>query len=465
MSEDTVPLDPARARTRGADAIERARAAQPEWAARDFAERGERLHQLRDAILDRAEALVETLGEVTGSPAVEALLHEVLVAADLAGHYAREASRILAPRDLPLRLYRNRRAYARYLPRGVVLVVGPQVLPFVLPLADVVTALAAGNSAVVALPAECGAIARELRQLTAEPFGDAVQVLEGGPPVVHSAIDADPDFIAFTGSEDAGRAVAVRAAQRLIPSRIHVGGHAPAIVAADADIARTAKALVWGAFHLGGRSCVRVARVCVDERIAAELTARMHEEIASLRVASDPGPAVDVVTRHAEPLELPPGALGAPPGPVLIPDCPLDATIARRPPPLVLPIHPMPESELVAAGATRGLAAYVFTKDKERGRTWAEALPAGLVMVNNVVGAYGTPETPVGPVGMGWGHVHGDEGLREMCHLGQISHERVAVPREPVWFPYGERAYKAGLKAMRLLYRRGSAVKKILDLF
>ncbi len=448
------------------DAVTSARAAQTEWAARDFAERSERLHQLRDAILDRAEALVETLGAVTGSPPVEALLHEVLVAADITGHYARDSARILAPRDLPLRLYRNRRAYARYLPRGVVLVVGPRVLPFVLPLADMVTALAAGNAVVVAVPAECAPVARELRQLVAEPFGPVVQVLEGGPSEVRAAIDGGPDFIAFTGGEDAGRAVAMAAAERLIPSRIHVGGQAPAVVAADADLARTAKALVWGAFHLGGRSCVRVARVYADERIAGELTERMGEELGSLRVAADPGPAVDVVTRHADPgAALPADAIGEPPGPLLLPDCPLDAPIARRPPPLVLPVHSLPEAELVAAAAKGGLAAYVFTKDKERGRTWAEALPAGLVMVNNVVGGYGTPETPVGPVGMGWGHVHGDEGLREMCHLGQITHERVAVPREPVWFPYGERAYKAGLKAMRLLYRRGSAVKKLLDLF
>lgn len=464
MSEDAVPLSSERS---GAAAIDRSRAAQPEWAARDFAERGERLHQLRDAILDRAEALVEILGEATGVPPVEGLLHEVLVAADLTGHYAREAARILAPRDLPLRLYRNRRAYARYLPRGVVLVVSPRVLPFVLPLADVVTALAAGNGAVVVLPAGHGAVASELRELLAEPFGEVVQVLEGGAATAAAAIDAGPDFVAFTGSEEAGRAVAVRAAERLIPSRIQVGGTAPAIVAADADLRRTAKALVWGAFHLGGRSCVRVARVFADERIADELTRRMGDELGALRVADDTGPLVDVVTRHSGSvaIALPADALGTPPGPVVLPDCPVDAAVARRPPPLVLPVHALPEDQLVPAAAVPGLAAYVFTRDRERGRTWAEAMPAGLVMVNNVVGGYGTPETPVGPAGVGWGHVHGDEGLREMCHLGQITHERVTVPREPVWFPYGERAYRAGLKAMRLLYRRGSAVKKLLDLF
>ncbi len=464
MSEDVVEAAPRQA---SAGPVARARLAQPEWAARDFAERGERLHQLRDAVLDGAESLVETLGAVTGEPPVEALLHEVLVAADLAGHYAREASRILAPRDLPLRLYRRRRAYARYLPRGVVLTVGPSVLPFVLPLADLVTALAAGNAAVAILPPTAAAVAEELRGLFAEPFGDAAQIVTGDVTAVQAAIDERPDFIAFTGSEEAGRAVAVRAAQALIPSRIHVGGSAPALVAADADLGRSAKAIVWGAFHLGGRSCVRVARVFVDEGVAPELVERLAEQLEALRVGAEPGPSVDVVTRHsgAPAAALPPGAIGEPPGPVLLPDCPVDHPLARRVPPLVLPIHPLPAEALVAAAASPGLAAYVFTKDKERGRELAEALPAGLVMVNNVVGGYGTPETPVGPVGRGWGYVHGDEGLREMCHLGQITHERVLVPREPLWFPYGERAYKAGLKAMRLLYRRGSAVKKLLDLF
>lgn len=463
MREEVVPATPRRPSD---GPVARARAAQGAWAARDFAERGERLHQLRDAILDGAEDLVEVLGEATGEPPVEALLHEVLVAADLAGHYAREASRILAPRDLPLRLYRRRRAYARYLPRGVVLTVGPSVLPFVLPFADLVTALAAGNAAVAILPPPAVAVAEALRGLFAEPFGPAAQIVSGGPDAVQAAVDEGPDYVAFTGSAEAGRAVAVRAAEALIPSRIHVGGDAPALVAADADLGRTAKAITWGAFHLGGRSCVRVARVFVDERVADALVEQLSEQVEALRVAPEPGPSVDVVSRHGDGTwTLPADAIGASPGPVLLPDCPLDHPLAREVPPLVLPMHPLPAEALVEAAARPGLAAYVFTRDRERGRQLAEALPAGLVMVNNVVGGYGTPETPVGTMGSGWGTVHGDEGLREMCHLGQITHERVVVPREPLWFPYGERAYRAGLKAMRLLYRRGSAVKKLLDLF
>ena len=353
----------------------------------------------------------------------------------------------------------------------MVLTITPGVLPFVLPFVDVVTALAAGNAAVAVLPPDAAPLLAPLRDLFRESAGEAAQLVVGGASVVQQAIDAGPDFVAFTGSEEAGRDVAVRCARQLRPSRIHVGGHAPAVVSADADIARTARALVWGAFHLGGRSCVRVARVVVDESIHDELVARMEGEVAALRTSESGGSAeVDVVTRFALPAgtgELPTNRIGDPPNPVLVPDCRRGDAIVADPPPLVLPLVPVPAGELLEAALEPPprLAAYVFTRDKEKGRQLAEAIPAGMVMVNNVAGAYGTPATPVGVVGVGWGHVHGEEGLREMCHLGQVTQERVSVPREPLWFPYGERAYKAGLKAMRLLYRRGSTVKKILDLF
>jgi succinate-semialdehyde dehydrogenase/glutarate-semialdehyde dehydrogenase len=115
-----------------------------------------------------------------------------------------------------------------------------------------------------------------------------------------------------------------------------------------------------------------------------------------------------------------------------------------------------------------GLMAYVFTRDRDRGRRIAERIRSGTVMVDDVLTAYGAPETPFGGVKeSGFGRVHGEDGLRDMCEVRHVNYDRLAVSleRDPVWFPYGERTYNAALKGLRLLFRSGSPVKKLLDLF
>jgi succinate-semialdehyde dehydrogenase/glutarate-semialdehyde dehydrogenase len=114
-----------------------------------------------------------------------------------------------------------------------------------------------------------------------------------------------------------------------------------------------------------------------------------------------------------------------------------------------------------------GLMGYVFTKDRDKGRRLAERVRAGTVMVNDVLLAYAAPEAPFGGIkDSGFGRVHGEEGLREMCEIRHVNYDRIPVgSRDPLWFPYGETTYKATLKGLRLLFRRGNPVKKILDLF
>ena len=52
-----------------------------------------------------------------------------------------------------------------------------------------------------------------------------------------------------------------------------------------------------------------------------------------------------------------------------------------------------------------------------------------------------------------------------MCEIRHVNYDRISLGRDPLWFPYGERAYRAALKAMRLLFRSGSPVQKLFDLF
>jgi succinate-semialdehyde dehydrogenase/glutarate-semialdehyde dehydrogenase len=103
-----------------------------------------------------------------------------------------------------------------------------------------------------------------------------------------------------------------------------------------------------------------------------------------------------------------------------------------------------------------GLLAYVFTKDRTKGRRLAERIEAGTVMVNDVLHTYGAPETPwAGVKQSGIGRTHSDEGLRDLCQTRHVNVDRLAPKRDLWWYPYSDKAHGFMLKAMRFLFRRG----------
>jgi len=96
------------------------------------------------------------------------------------------------------------------------------------------------------------------------------------PDVREAALTVDGvDFVQFTGSTRSGRDIAGRAAQRLIPCSLELGGEDAAIVLADADLDRAAGGVVWGALFNSGQACVAVERVYVEAPIYDEFIDRV----------------------------------------------------------------------------------------------------------------------------------------------------------------------------------------------
>jgi succinate-semialdehyde dehydrogenase/glutarate-semialdehyde dehydrogenase len=113
-----------------------------------------------------------------------------------------------------------------------------------------------------------------------------------------------------------------------------------------------------------------------------------------------------------------------------------------------------------------GLAGYVFTKDRDRGRRIAERMRAGSIQVNDTLSFFGVPDAPFGGVkSSGFGRVHGPEGLRELCELHHVHYDRMApLGREPWWFPYSRKTYRAALKGLPAIFGGGGIVKRIRSL-
>ncbi len=462
-------------------AVARARLAQRDWRALPIRDRARRVLALRDQVVSRADELCEAISREGGKTRHEALSMEVMVVADLATWFAKRAHEILAPESIPLHLLKNRASYVHYVPRGVVGIIAPWNFPFAIPMGEVVMALLAGNG-VVLKPSEMTPLvarkAKELYDAAGLPV-DLFQVVTGRGQAGAALIDAGIDYCIFTGSTVTGRKVAAACGERLIPCTLELGGKAPAIVCADADLDRTARALAWGAFANSGQVCVSVERVYAHESVYDELTRKVVDVAQRLR-QGDPARGetdlgamtwdhqVEIVEERLRQAEaagarvLAGGRRLAGPGlffqPTVVTECTQDMDVMRKeifgP---VLPIMRVRDDEeavRLANDSHLGLGAYVFTRDTQRGKRLAEQIEAGTVMVNDCLITYGAPETPWGGVKKsGLGRTHAAQGLRDLCEARHVNYDRLALRRELWWYPYSDRLYRRTLGLLKWLFR------------
>jgi acyl-CoA reductase-like NAD-dependent aldehyde dehydrogenase len=438
------------------DAVARARGAQSAWGALSIKERTARVGRFRDLIVDRAEELCALIAAETGKTRAEALSMEVMVIADLATYFVKRAARILAPEPISLHLLKNRGSYLHYVPRGVIGIIAPWNFPFGIATGEVIMALIAGNG-VVLKPSEVTPLiavkTKELYDASGMPT-ELFQVVPGRGPAGAALIDSGIDYCVFTGSTATGKKVA------------------PAIVCADADIDRTARALVWGAFANQGQVCVSVERVYAHQSVHDELVEKIVANVEKLRPGDDTGSMTwehqtEIVEDRIK------SALGAGAklrtggkrrgqglafSPTVLTDCRQDMDVMRKeifgPVMPIMKVRDEEEALALANDSHLGLMAYVFTADKHKARRLAERLEAGTVMVNDCLLTYGAPETPWGGVKQsGIGVTHSEKGLRDLCQARHVNYDRLALKKELWWYPYSDKVYKQTLKMLRWIFR------------
>lgn len=466
-------------------AVERARAVQPAWAALSFQQRGAYLLRFRDIMLERTGALARLISEEVGKPQIEGITTELLEAADMINYYVKHAQRLLADEPVSLHLLKHRKSYLHYVPLGVIGIISPWNFPFLISLSETITALMAGNT-VVLKPSEltplCGQAVGDLFVAAGLPE-NVFQVIHGEGPTGAALVKSGVDKICFTGGGPTAKRIMSAAAENLTPVVLELGGKDPMIVCADADIERAARGAVWGAFANCGQVCASVERVYVHKSVADTFIRRTVELTRKLRVgmAAD-GADVDVGSmvheRQVQTVERqvkdaiekgatllhggkrPVGLAGPFYEPTILVNVDHSMEVMREetfgP---VLPIMVVEDDEeaiRLANESNLGLDAYVFSKDGAHADRLARRIEAGTVMVNDVIAAYGTPETPWGGVKQsGTGRVHGGAlGLKEFCQVRHVMGERVRLPmkRELWWFPYHQSQIPLYRRAIKLLF-------------
>jgi succinate-semialdehyde dehydrogenase/glutarate-semialdehyde dehydrogenase len=469
-------------------AVERARAAQRDWAEVDVEERGRRMLAFRDAVVARADEIGDLICRENGKTRIEALSSEIFLIVDLTTYFSKRAHKILAPRPIPMHLLKHRKSYIHYSPRGVVGIIAPWNFPFSIPVGETVMSLLAGN-AVVLKPSEVTPLvalkAKEIYDSTGLPK-DLFQVVTGDGATGVALIGGGVQHLIFTGSVATGRKVAAACGERLIPCTLELGGKAPAVVCEDADLTRTARALTWGAFFNSGQACASVERVYLPEKIHDALVAKIREEAAALRQGSPLSHDTDVgaicfpkqletaarhvrdaVARGAQVLtggERKSGE-GQFFAPTVLVGCTQEMDVMREETfgPL-LPIMKVKDEEeavRLANDSHLGLMAYVFGRDRERTRRIAERIESGTVMVNDVLGTYAYPETPWGGVKQsGIGRTHSDDGLRDLCESRHINYDLLRPgKRELWWYPYSEKSFRTAKRLLKGLFGKGAGEK------
>lgn len=467
-----------------AELARRARAAQPGWEAMGFEGRGRVLRRMQRWLIDHSDQVIDTICSETGKAYEDAQIAEITYGAHAFGFWAGKAPKYLADQRYRASsmFVKGKRLVMRYRPFGLVGVIGPWNYPLTNSFGDCIPALAAGNS-VILKPSEVTPLTSLLlaEGLAACGLPRDVFAVATGRGATGAALIDEVDMIMFTGSTATGRKVAIRAAERLIPASLELGGKDPMIVLADADLERAANHAVYYSMFNCGQTCISIERCYVEASIYDEFVSRVTEKVRAIRqgVPAGPGsvdvgsltfpPQVDTVQQHVDEARqrgatvLTGGRRGRTQGhwfePTVLVDvnhemaCMREETFGPTLP--IMKVADAEEAIRLANDSDYGLCAAVFSGDRKRAEAVARRVNSGAVTVNDAVVNYLALELPMGGAkpGSGIGYRHGPGGIRKYCRQQSLLIARLNLRREFHMYPYTARRTTLLGRVLRLLYR------------
>jgi acyl-CoA reductase-like NAD-dependent aldehyde dehydrogenase len=446
----------------------RARSAQAVWENTPLKKRLAVVKRFQRLLSERKQEIARVITSESGKPYVESLLTEILVALDTTRFLIDEAHGFL--RDQPVShgslATKTKRGRLVREPYGVIGIVSPWNYPFAIPASQALAALVTGNT-VVLKPSELTPLsALELAELLCEAGlpKNVFQLVLGDGSTGAALVESDLDKLIFTGSVVTGKRIAQKAAEKLLPVVLELGGKDPMIVLDDADIDVASSGAVWGAFVNAGQACLSVERCYVQRSVYNSFVSQCAEKAERLRLGDGMDPAVDVgplihdrqlrtIDQHVEDANthgarIITGGKRVPSlglnfyAPTVLADVTHQMLIMREetfgP---VLPIMPFDADEeavRLANDSEYGLAASIWTRNRSRGEKIARQIKAGSVMVNDAISCYGISEAPHGGIkASGIGRTHGRLGLDEVVRAKYIDVDLLPGTKKPWWYGYG----------------------------
>ena len=417
-------------------ALAAARRAQPAWGRRAPIERARIMRRIATLIRRDAEALARLVVTEQGKPILEAR-GEVAGAAEFFDFYAEYARRIegeILPSD-----FADEQIWIQRVPVGVVIGIIPWNYPAALVSRKVAPAMIAGDAIVLKphelTPLSALCMARLFEEAEVPP--GVVNVVTGAGETVGEALCGSPDvdLITMTGSVPAGRRIMTVAAQNLTAVSLELGGKAPFIVLADADLDLAVRSAVTSRFMNCGQVCICNERTLVEAPIFDDFVERFVAETKKLRIGdpmredTDIGPKMSEEEREkveamlagavneGARLALAGGRPADPPTPAGYWMSPAVLTHVRPemdimqkeifgPVVPIMPFEKFSDAVGISNRSRYGLSAYLFTRDIRRVMQMVRDVEFGEIYVNRI-----GPESLQGfHVGYRQSGVGGDDG-------------------------------------------------------
>jgi len=444
-----------------AQAAERSRIAQREWAARSVSDRAAVFLRLHDLVLDARDELMDLIQVENGKARRDAFL-EVGDIAVTCRYYARTAAGVLGPKRRSGLIPGLTAVEELRHPKGTVTIISPWNYPLSLGAGDTIPALLAGNAVVqkpdnqTALTALC---VLDLAGRAGLP-DDLWQIVLGRGSSIGSTLLDVADYVMFTGSTASGRTIAQEAGGRLVDCSLELGGKNAMLILDDADLDRAVEGAVRACFSSSGQLCISVERMYVAEGIYDSFLPRFLDAVQAMRMGASydfehqmgsltSAEQLEVTRRHVDeavaagatllaggharpelgPYFFEPTVLGDV-SPTMT--CFAEETFG----PVVSVYRFSTDDEAIdRANDTRyGLNASVWSRSARRGLEVAARLRAGTVNVNEAyAAAWGSIDAPMGGMGdSGMGRRHGAQGLTKYTEVQTVARQRLLNLAPPV---------------------------------
>ena len=442
-------------------------------------ERVAKIRQLRDAVIARTEAWYRAAHADFGKPPGEVDLAEILPVCLEANDAIRHLKKWMKPRRVrPTLLTLGTRSHVQHQPKGRCLIIGPFNYPVNLTLGPLVSAVAAGNTAIVKpselTPHLSALIAEVVHEVFAE---DEVAVLQGDAQLAIELQKLPFDHVFFTGSPAIGKQVMAAAASHLASVTLELGGKSPTIVDASADLRLAARNIMWAKFANAGQTCIAPDHVYVHHSVKDEWVRCCQREIEKAYGSSpqaqqaSPHLARIVNTRHASRLgtllqdatargaRVLTGGAAMPEAcfvqPTLLDQTPPHARIMREEifGPLLPVIGYESLDEVIAAinADPKPLALYIYSRNRSHINQVLSQTTSGGACVNHSLVQFLQGRLPFGGVNhSGIGNAHGHYGFKAFSHERGVV--QTQLPLAATLFGAGEvpllvrKALRAGLR-------------------
>jgi aldehyde dehydrogenase (NAD+) len=427
----------------------------------DAATRRRKLQSLKDWMLLHQQDIRDALYQDFKKSAVEVDATEIYATKKEIEFTIKHLASWMKPKKVatPLALL-GTSSRVMYEPKGVCLIMAPWNYPFYLVLTPLVSAIAAGCTAMVKPSEMTPHTAHLISQMAAELLPEnEVAVFEGDSQVAESLLTLPFNHIFFTGSPAIGKVVMKAAAEHLTSVTLELGGKSPAIIDESANLKDAAEKLVWGKWLNVGQTCVAPDYLLVQQQVNPALLEAMLETITKYYgsdPAQSPAYARIVNSRHHQRLvnllqtAVHNGAKVAVGGqsseadlylaPTILTEVTDDMEVMQQeifgP---ILPIITFGKLEEAIQYINKGekpLALYLFSQHQETTRQVMENTSSGGVCINDCVIHLANPNLPFGGTNnSGLGSSHGHYGFLAFSHEKAVMRQRVGFTAAKALYP------------------------------